>query len=256
MLRLYDTRHRLVEPLLPPGSRSLRLYTCGPIVHRSAHIGDLRSYLLSDLIQRVLGRSSVRVAAHQSPNYGAESPRSDMLALNMRPVDPEPIPARAIDLMIEQCSPEHPAEVSSTHWAHGGHLLFDGREMAENVVLLGDVVSKGLDPLSVRLAFMEHRYRDQMNLTWDALHEADRTIKRWRRAVAKWAESPSLPIAKSYADAMTGAFEADLDTPRALKLLRDLEKDPEPLPGSKFETVMHIDQILALDLAIDIGKPQ
>ncbi|GAA2804767.1 hypothetical protein GCM10020219_090550 [Nonomuraea dietziae] len=45
-------------------------------------------------------------------------------------------------------------------WVHGEHLLFDGRKMAKstgNVVLLADVADEGLDPLAVRLAFMEHR---------------------------------------------------------------------------------------------------
>ena len=43
------------------------------------------------------------------------------------------------------------------HWVHGEHLLFDGRKMAKstgNVVLLRDVVGRGLDPLAVRLAFL------------------------------------------------------------------------------------------------------
>ncbi len=126
--------------------------------------------------------------------------------------------------------------------------------MAENVGLLGDVVAAGLDPLSVRLALMEHRYRDQMTLTWDTLREADRTIRRWRGEVAGWAESLSAPIAKTYADALTEAFEDDLDTPRALKLFRELAEDPDRAPGAKFETAMHADHILALDLAIDIGR--
>ena len=42
-----------------------------------------------------------------------------------------------------------------------------------NVVLVSDVVARGLDPLALRLAFLQHRYRQQMNLTWDALTAAD-----------------------------------------------------------------------------------
>ena len=58
------------------------------------------------------------------------------------------------------------------HWVHGEHLLFEGRKMAKstgNVVLLADLADRGLDPLALRLAFLEHRYRQQMNLTWDTL---------------------------------------------------------------------------------------
>ena len=52
-------------------------------------------------------------------------------------------------------------------WVHGEHLLFEGRKMAKsagNVVLLSDLTERGLDPLALRLAFLEQRYRQQVNL--------------------------------------------------------------------------------------------
>ena len=55
MFRLYDTRTRQVEAIEPrPGSggRLLRMYSCGPTVYRYAHVGNLRTYLLGDLIRR------------------------------------------------------------------------------------------------------------------------------------------------------------------------------------------------------------
>jgi cysteinyl-tRNA synthetase len=123
-----------------------------------------------------------------------------------------------------------------------------------NVVLLSDVVARGLDPLSVRLALLDHRYRHQMNLTWDTLTGADRTLRRFRQRVAEWAESPSRPICAEYAQRVQEALEDDLDTPRALRVLRELERDPEIPPGSKFETFLHFDHVLGLDLSADIGK--
>ena len=77
---------------------------------------------------------------------------------------------------------------------------------------------------------------------------------RWRRKVAEWAEEPSSPIAEDRADAMNEAFDDDLDTPGALRILRHLEDDPAVPPGSKFETFLHADHILALDLSSDIGR--
>ena len=38
-----------------------------------------------------------------------------------------------------------------------------------NVVLLADLTARGLDPLALRLAFLGHRYRQQLNLTWAVL---------------------------------------------------------------------------------------
>ncbi|NUS08047.1 MAG: cysteine--tRNA ligase, partial [Nonomuraea sp.] len=64
MLRIYDTRARQVEQIA--AGRAVRMYTCGPTVYRHAHVGNLRTYLLSDLIRRVLERRRVRVLACQN----------------------------------------------------------------------------------------------------------------------------------------------------------------------------------------------
>jgi cysteinyl-tRNA synthetase len=53
MLRLTDTRTRKLEDIVPARPGELRMYTCGPTVYRYAHVGNLRAYLLSDLIRRV-----------------------------------------------------------------------------------------------------------------------------------------------------------------------------------------------------------
>src|ERR1700728_4776294 len=52
MFRLYDTRLRSVAEVTPARRGELRMYSCGPTVYRYAHVGNLRSYLLSDLIRR------------------------------------------------------------------------------------------------------------------------------------------------------------------------------------------------------------
>ena len=53
-LRLRNTLTRRVEPVEPLEPEGVRMYTCGPTVYRYAHVGNLRSYLLADLIRRVL----------------------------------------------------------------------------------------------------------------------------------------------------------------------------------------------------------
>ncbi len=144
------------------------------------------------------------------------------------------------------------------HWVHGEHLLFEGRKMAKstgNVVLVSDVVDKGYDPLALRLAFLSSRYRQQANLSWDAIAGADRTLARWRTAVAAWSEHPSEPMDASTRDSVLEAFEDDLDTPRALQALRRLEKDDAVGPGAKFETFAWADALLGLDLARLVGQP-
>ncbi|MBN6051363.1 cysteine--tRNA ligase [Nonomuraea sp. RK-328] len=119
---------------------------------------------------------------------------------------------------------------------------------------LSDVVEAGLDPLAVRMAFLEHHYRRPIGLTWDTLCAADRAVRHWRARVARWSESPSAPMAAEYVKRVEAALDDDLDTPGALRVLRELEEDASVSPGAKFEAFLHVDQVLGLDLSSDIGK--
>ena len=53
-LRLRNTLTRAVEAVEPADGARLRMYSCGPTVYRFAHVGNLRTFLLSDLIRRVV----------------------------------------------------------------------------------------------------------------------------------------------------------------------------------------------------------
>ena len=53
-LRIRNTLTRSVEPVEPMDAGRVGMYTCGPTVYRFAHVGNLRSNLLADLIRRVL----------------------------------------------------------------------------------------------------------------------------------------------------------------------------------------------------------
>ena len=410
MLRLYDTRTRQVETIEPVRRGRLSVYSCGPTVYRPAHVGNLRSYLLADLIRRTAGRHRLLVTSCQnitdvghlvddteidpegedkvavqaqaegkSPldlaRFYEEAFHADCAALNIHPADSYPRASESIDMMIDliarlietghayavpggsvyfdarsfpsygelsgnrlgdlrpspdqqgadpdkrfhadwalwkaarsgreltyaapwgtgfpgwhtECSamslhylgetidvhtggidlrfPHHEDDRAQSnsvtghevvqHWVHGEHLLFEGRKMAKstgNVVLLADLTARGLDPLALRFAFLDHRYRQQLNLTWAVLEAADRTLRRWRERVAEWARSPSKPMCAEYVSDFAAAFDDDLDTPAALRVLRSLEKDGEIAPGAKFETFAHADHLLGLDLARDIGR--
>ena len=53
-LLLHDSATRGTVPFAPPDPERVRIYTCGPTVYRHAHIGNLRTYLLTDLLVRTL----------------------------------------------------------------------------------------------------------------------------------------------------------------------------------------------------------
>jgi cysteinyl-tRNA synthetase len=388
VFQLHDTRTRQAEPIRPAGDRILRIYTCGPVPDRRAHVGDLRPCLLADLIRRhaeqrlrltVLSGQDIADVEHAGQDSALENERAfvaDCSALNLRPPENSPrasdgigltidmisrlvegghaypgadgsvyfdarsfpgygelsgnrlpgsrpgdrpageiqdrrrfpadwtlwtaatpgqepawpapwgtgVPARSaqcsalslhylgdvIDVHtggIDLCFPHHEDERAESnsvtgheavrHWVHGQHLRFDGRMMADsaaNVVLLSDLADRGLDPLALRLAFLEHSYRQQINLTWDILNAADRALRRWRELVAEWACSPSKAMCAEVTGQIAAAFDDDLDTPAALRALRSLEEDRQIPPGSKFETFAYSDHLLGLDLAREIGR--
>ena len=53
-LALYDTALHRKVPFEPADPRRVGVYACGPTVYRYAHIGNLRTYLLTDLLVRTL----------------------------------------------------------------------------------------------------------------------------------------------------------------------------------------------------------
>ncbi len=60
-LRMYNTlgrRLEIFEPLDPP---RVSMYSCGPTVYHYAHIGNMRSFLLADLMRRVLEYNGYQV---------------------------------------------------------------------------------------------------------------------------------------------------------------------------------------------------
>jgi cysteinyl-tRNA synthetase len=53
-VRLYNTLSRQKEELPPPEQGAIRIYSCGPTVYRYVHIGNLRTFMLPDLLRRSL----------------------------------------------------------------------------------------------------------------------------------------------------------------------------------------------------------
>ena len=394
MLKLYETRSREVLPIEGTDG-SLKVYCCGPTVYRDAHVGNLRTFLLSDLISRAAALSGLQVTLIQNiTDVGhmandledkilAQSKSEaldpftiarkyedrfhlDLQRLNIQPANSYPRASENIALMISaiekliaagfayvatdgnvyfdaqsfpsygaisgnrldslkpghryeysedgakrfhadwalwklardrtemiwptpwgdgypgwhiECSamsieflgqkidlhvggidlrfPHHENERAQsnaltgtetvTHWIHGEHLLFEGRKMSKsagNVLLLQDIIDRGLDPLAARLAFLENRYRSQMDLTWASLEAAHVTLRRWRMLVQSGQTQSGLIPDQDF----LAAIFADLDTPRAIQKLRAVEKNAAHTPEEKAGIFRFADQILGLDL--------
>ena len=53
-LHFYNTLTRKVEQFVPNEDGKVAMYTCGPTVYHFAHIGNLRSYIMEDLLEKTL----------------------------------------------------------------------------------------------------------------------------------------------------------------------------------------------------------
>ena len=392
-MKLYDTKSRELKETASVDGH-LSMYCCGPTVYRDAHVGNLRTFMLADLISRVVALSGVKVTliqnitdvGHMSEDFAEndkilsqatlekvspleiarkyeEKFHHDLSLLNIGAADAYPRASESIDLMQSmiaelidkgfayvgedksvyfdaqkfagygeisgnkldslkpghryeyhndgakkfhadwalwkaagersemiwdspwgpgypgwhiECSamsmeilnkhvdvhvggidlrfPHHENERAQSNavigheavdlWVHGEHLLFEGKRMSKssgNVVLLSDIISRGIDPLALRLCFLENRYRSQMDLTWNSINAADETLKRWRTKMATWGQSAEITIDSE----IQSALNNDLDTPKVILRLREIEKGNA---HNKRELFLYADQVLGLDL--------
>src|SRR3990167_3024501 len=53
-LKLYNTLTRKIEDFIPLNPPKVGMYSCGPTVYDYAHIGNFRTYVLADVLRRVL----------------------------------------------------------------------------------------------------------------------------------------------------------------------------------------------------------
>ncbi|MAG28885.1 cysteine--tRNA ligase [bacterium] len=60
-MKLYNTLTRKKENLAPIKKNQIGFYSCGPTVYNYAHIGNLRTYVFSDILQRALEYNRYKV---------------------------------------------------------------------------------------------------------------------------------------------------------------------------------------------------
>lgn len=63
-MKLYNTETRKIEEFIPWVENKVGMYTCGPTVYSYAHIGNLRTYIMEDVLEktlRMLGYNVTRV---------------------------------------------------------------------------------------------------------------------------------------------------------------------------------------------------
>ena len=51
-MKLYNTLSKTVEDFVPNEPGKVKMYTCGPTVYHFAHIGNLRTYIMEDVLEK------------------------------------------------------------------------------------------------------------------------------------------------------------------------------------------------------------
>ena len=59
-MNIYNTLTRKIEKFIPNGER-VKMYTCGPTVYHYAHIGNLRTYIMEDILEKTLLYNNYKV---------------------------------------------------------------------------------------------------------------------------------------------------------------------------------------------------
>ena len=103
-------------------------------------------------------------------------------------------------------------------YVHAGMVGLDGAKMSKsrgNLVFVSTLRAEGVDPMAIRLAILDHHYRGDWDWTTDGLRRAQQRLGRWRAAVA----AAQAPAAEPVVAAVRAALAADLDAPRALRIV-------------------------------------
>ena len=60
-MKIYNTLTRKIEEFIPNNKNEITMYTCGPTVYHFAHIGNLRSYIMEDILEKTFNMMGYKV---------------------------------------------------------------------------------------------------------------------------------------------------------------------------------------------------
>jgi cysteinyl-tRNA synthetase len=148
----------------------------------------------------------------------------------------------AVDLVF----PHHENEIAQSeaaterpfvrYWMHGEHLIIEGERMSKskgNFYTLRDLIDKGINPRGVRYALQSVPYRRQLNFTFDAMKQADSSLRRLedfklRLITEHLKQSSNEKVQRASAAALQDferAMDDDLNTAEALAAVFNWVRD-------------------------------
>ena len=235
------------------------------VAARSAGLGQLRGYLVADLLRRYAERSGLAPAVIDLRPAREAELRAACGRLNIHPPVhtltepfdagqlagqfPDGIREPLFDVGVRAAGekPGPAVEALAGQW-------IEVAGAAGGPAAGGERVELGSEPLAVRMRLMRRGYDAELTADLSPRDGEDGDLARWRELVAGWARSPSGAMSRRHADAIAAAFTDGLDTPSVLRELAALAGDASVADGVKFETFAAADRLVGLDLVRDVGR--
>jgi cysteinyl-tRNA synthetase len=131
------------------------------------------------------------------------------------------------ELAQSRCA--HPEGSFARIWIHNGMLNVEGDKMSKslgNFFTVRDLLDRGVPGEVIRFVLLSTHYRQPMDWTEAKVHDATVLLTLWEKLIrdARQAELRTDP-AVGPAPEVLGALADDLNTPLALKVLRDLASE-------------------------------
>jgi len=144
------------------------------------------------------------------------------------------------------------------YWFHNNFLTVDGQKMSKslgNFYTLSDIEKNKINPLSLRLLFLQSHYRQSLNFTWQSARASQEAFNRLKEIATnlKGPNSQRKKLVKlsdksiAYQQQFKNAIENDLQTAQAVAVMWDIIKsdiDNE----EKYFLLMDFDKIFGLNL--------
>ncbi|MEE1782392.1 hypothetical protein PUR71_05540 [Streptomyces sp. SP17BM10] len=258
-MRITDARTGRHSEIRPRRTGLLRVTVDVGEPGRPFRLGDLRALLAGDVLARTCETHGLQVLtelavpdAPDAPDGPDEQLRALRTAADRLGIHP---PAHLHTHADTQDRPVADLTVTSRPDAHpepSAPVLLRTGPVADD--LPAPALAPEDDPLALRLALLEHAVTAPVRLTTGTLADAAEKLTRWRALVADLASMPSGAPEADLVQASFDGLDEDLDARVALRALDALEARTDLSPGTRFETFVRLDQILALELGRDIGR--
>ncbi|GAB3609596.1 cysteine--1-D-myo-inosityl 2-amino-2-deoxy-alpha-D-glucopyranoside ligase [Humibacter ginsengiterrae] len=105
-------------------------------------------------------------------------------------------------------------------FSHAGLVAYQGEKMSKslgNLVLVSDLLQRGVPAAAIRLALLAHHYRDEWEWTQEGLEAALRRLDAWRGIRATTTGARALDVLERVRERLAD----DLDTPGSLAVIDD-----------------------------------